>query len=83
MLCVDVEIRRILGFVVSTSNILPYNRLDTFFLTCRLNDGFQLISGLKCLKSYASFTDRTVSLGHTAVANLAESEVNLAPKLLH
>jgi hypothetical protein len=82
MLCVDVEIRRILGFVVSTSNILFYSRLDTF-LTCRLIEGFQLISGLKCLKSDAFFMDRTVSLGPTAVANLAESEMYLAPKLLH
>jgi len=82
MLCVDVEIRRILGFVVSASNILSYSRLNTF-LTCRLTEGFQLISSLICLKSYACFIDRTVSLGPTAVADLAESEVNLAPKLIH
>jgi len=82
MLCVDVEIRRILGFVVSTRNILFYSRLNNF-LTCTLIEGFQLISGLKRLKSDASFMDRTVSLDPTAMANLAESEVYLAPKLLH
>jgi hypothetical protein len=53
------------------------------FLTCRLTEGFQLIYGLKCLKSYASFIDCTVSLGPTSVANLTESEENLVPELVH